>query len=155
MTRNVLQLYIKASNPPFTHQTPSTSHLNTFILQSFILHPQNEILRPPIHRRHHSPVSPSTRRQLHPKPLLLRLYPAQERRVLPSLLPPHQTLTGFLQTGNYRAQLDQAMCDVGRCGQNSDNSLFYCIGGDSGVIQYNRGCSRCVDGGSGRNDYCG
>lgn len=58
-----------------------------------------------------------------------------------------------LPKGNYRAQIDQCLFEAGVT--DNGKALFYCEGGDSGVIAYLQSCGQvCVDGGNGNNDAC-
>lgn len=58
--------------------------------------------------------------------------------------------------GNYQPQIDQAIFDAGQ--QEIDNGkedLFFCDGGDNGIINWTTRCSGgCVDAGPGNSDHC-
>ncbi|KFZ04216.1 hypothetical protein V502_10319 [Pseudogymnoascus sp. VKM F-4520 (FW-2644)] len=58
--------------------------------------------------------------------------------------------------GKYQPQIDQAVYDAGRqLLNNGYGDLFYCVGGNNGVIQWKAFCSKgCVDAGRGDSDYC-
>lgn len=63
-----------------------------------------------------------------------------------------------LRVGNYQSQIDQALFDAGV--QEVDNGkagLFFCEGGNNGVIRYLQSCAvgNCVDAGKGKSDHCG
>ncbi|KAF2994659.1 hypothetical protein E8E13_000634 [Curvularia kusanoi] len=53
--------------------------------------------------------------------------------------------------GAYDAQIKDAM---GSRGGDSQDALFYCVGGRDGDITYVTQCDACVDSGSSRSDYC-
>ncbi|KFY44048.1 hypothetical protein V494_01672 [Pseudogymnoascus sp. VKM F-4513 (FW-928)] len=59
--------------------------------------------------------------------------------------------------GNYQAQIDQAVFDAGQQLLNNGlGDLFYCVGGNNGVIRWKSHCGNgCVDGGRDHSDYCG
>jgi hypothetical protein len=58
--------------------------------------------------------------------------------------------------GNYQPQIDQAIFDASQ--QEIDNGkedLFFCDGGDNGIINWTTRCSGgCVDAGPGNSDHC-
>ncbi|KAK2757014.1 hypothetical protein FQN54_004983 [Arachnomyces sp. PD_36] len=72
---------------------------------------------------------------------------------VPGLFYCGSTLVG---KGNYQGQIDQAIHDAGQPEiDNGANDLFYCVGGDSGVIDWQRLCtSGCIDAGAGNSDHC-
>ncbi|KFY21536.1 hypothetical protein V493_07329 [Pseudogymnoascus sp. VKM F-4281 (FW-2241)] len=62
----------------------------------------------------------------------------------------------LLAVGKYQPQIDQAVYGAGKQLLNyGKGDLFYCVGGDNGVIRWKAHCGKgCVDGGRGDNDYC-
>jgi len=63
----------------------------------------------------------------------------------------------LLHKGNYQAQIDQAIADAGVPEvDNGKSALFFCEGGDNGVIKFIEECTvgKCVDAGTGESDYC-
>ncbi|KAJ4153575.1 hypothetical protein LMH87_010058 [Akanthomyces muscarius] len=65
----------------------------------------------------------------------------------------------LLAIGNYRAQIDDAVAKAGIRRFKGDDlttdSLFKCLGGSNGDIEYTNFCRRgCQNGGSGKNDFC-
>ncbi|KIM41489.1 hypothetical protein M413DRAFT_27828 [Hebeloma cylindrosporum] len=63
----------------------------------------------------------------------------------------------LLDIGNYQGQIDQALADAGvQEVDNGKSALFFCQGGDNGVIQFIRECTvgQCVDAGTGNDDHC-
>jgi hypothetical protein len=67
-----------------------------------------------------------------------------------------QILTDFPNfSGNYGDQITQAMYDSGHNGQNPHDVIFYCEGGDSGIIKYVTQCrSGCHENPAGVSDVC-
>ncbi|KIM41490.1 hypothetical protein M413DRAFT_149604 [Hebeloma cylindrosporum] len=62
-----------------------------------------------------------------------------------------------LNPGKYQGQIDQALADNGiREVDNGRSVLFFCQGGNSGVIQFVKdyGVGLCVDAGAGNSDHC-
>jgi hypothetical protein len=57
-------------------------------------------------------------------------------------------------TGNYGGQIDQAMYAAGKPFVDASKTLFYCVGGDNGVIAYVNTCGVCQDNGADRSDKC-
>ncbi|KAJ7471624.1 hypothetical protein B0H11DRAFT_2237182 [Mycena galericulata] len=65
--------------------------------------------------------------------------------------------SSLISKGNYQGQIDQALFCAGVVEVDSGHSsLFFCEGGDEGVISYVGQCAvgKCVDGGSGVSDHC-
>ncbi|KFY25952.1 hypothetical protein V491_01539 [Pseudogymnoascus sp. VKM F-3775] len=61
----------------------------------------------------------------------------------------------LLSVGKYQEQIDQAVYDAKQqLLDNGKGDLFYCIGGDNGVIQWKAHCTECIDAGHGKSDFC-
>ncbi|KAH6605339.1 hypothetical protein Trco_007046 [Trichoderma cornu-damae] len=63
----------------------------------------------------------------------------------------------LLRVGKYQEQIINALRARGQStdGAHIERSLFFCSGGPNGEIEFLEFCgNRCVDGGSGKNDYC-
>ncbi|KFY77063.1 hypothetical protein V499_03468 [Pseudogymnoascus sp. VKM F-103] len=62
----------------------------------------------------------------------------------------------LVSKGKYQAQIDQAIHDAGQ--QEIDNGkddLFYCVGGNQGVIDWQKRCAGgCIDAGTDKSDHC-
>jgi len=57
--------------------------------------------------------------------------------------------------GNYDDQIAQALYDAGRYGQDPHDMIFYCEGGDNGVIKYATTCKAgCSENPAGVSDTC-
>ncbi|KAF2795481.1 hypothetical protein K505DRAFT_324012 [Melanomma pulvis-pyrius CBS 109.77] len=57
--------------------------------------------------------------------------------------------------GNYGDQIGQALHDSGHGSANHDKVIFYCEGGDDGLIKFAKECpGGCVDNGDGISDVC-
>ncbi|KAH8685827.1 hypothetical protein BGZ60DRAFT_543000 [Tricladium varicosporioides] len=56
---------------------------------------------------------------------------------------------------NYQAQIDQALFAAGKTGQDWQNSIFHCVGGNNGVISYVTFCPQgCHQNPTGVSDVC-
>ncbi|EFY89042.1 hypothetical protein J3458_015223 [Metarhizium acridum] len=65
--------------------------------------------------------------------------------------------SSLLKKGRYTDQINQALLVAGQPDDYNHvhNSIFYCLGGSSGAIQYTTYCSgSCQDNGQGRSDTC-
>ncbi|KFX89188.1 hypothetical protein V495_02804 [Pseudogymnoascus sp. VKM F-4514 (FW-929)] len=62
----------------------------------------------------------------------------------------------LIAVGKYHAQIDLAVFDAGKqLISNGLGDLFYCAGGNSGIIQWKAYCGNgCFDAGRDRSDYC-
>lgn len=58
--------------------------------------------------------------------------------------------------GNYYNQINAELLSNGQSSDSNhiNNSLFKCIGGNNGDIDFLEYCGSCNDGGSGNDDYC-
>ncbi|KID60058.1 uncharacterized protein G6M90_00g030540 [Metarhizium brunneum] len=76
------------------------------------------------------------------------------RNCIPGVVYCGQTL---IDIGAYHEQLFQANHCAGapRTDHDIRSSLYYCVGGDGGVVNYMKVCSTgCKDNGPGNNDSC-
>ncbi|KIM41485.1 hypothetical protein M413DRAFT_27825 [Hebeloma cylindrosporum] len=65
--------------------------------------------------------------------------------------------SSLLTIGNYQGQIDQVLSDYAiKEVDNGKSVLFYCIGGNTGVLQFVKDCGvgNCLSGGSAKSDGC-
>ncbi|TFK31892.1 hypothetical protein BDQ12DRAFT_693353 [Crucibulum laeve] len=63
--------------------------------------------------------------------------------------------SSLIQKGDYKDQLLQVLYDRNDLNSNYNDVLFSCIGTPWGLVDWVQRCpGSCIDGGSGKNDFC-